>query len=401
MIKRLVIAIVLLGIVVGGIVGFNMFRANIIANVFANMQPPPVTVAVTEAEAVTWRPGVEAIGTAGAARGVDLATETGGIVQDILFKANQRVDQGELLLQIRDEVERADLAAANATLELSRTELARAKELQARGVSAVNTVETAEATATEARSQVARLTSILEQKALEAPFAGVVGIPAVEVGQYVEPGTIFATLQDLDTMRVDFSIPEQQVRQIEIGMPVTVAAEAGGATFAGAITGIEPKIDPNSRLVTIRADVANTEGKLNPGQFMRVRVELPEETGVIALPQTALSSNLYGDSVYVVREAAAEGAAPVAATDGGEAEGGAAEGAAAEATAPAGETAPQLVVEQVFVKVGRRAFGMVEVLEGVAAGDRVVVAGQNRLSGGARVTIDNSVLPDVALTTSE
>ena len=388
MIKRFIIAVLLLGIVVGGIVGFNLFRANIIANVFANMQPPPVTVAVTEAETVTWRPGVEAIGTAGAARGVDLATETGGIVEAIEFAANDRVEAGQLLLQIRDDVERADLAAANATLELSRTELERAKELQSRGVSAVNTVETAEATATEARSQVARLTSIMDQKALEAPFAGVVGIPAVEVGQYVEPGTIFATLQDLDTMRVDFSIPEQQVRTIGIGMPVTIAAEAGGATFSGAITGIEPKIDPNSRLVTIRAAVANTDGKLNPGQFVRVRVELPEETGVIALPQTALSSNLYGDSVYVVREAApaapAEGAPPDAAAGAAEA-----------------DTGPQLTVEQVFVTVGRRAFGMVEIIEGVEVGDQVVIAGQNRLSGGSRVIIDNSVTPDVAANASE
>lgn len=391
MIKRMIIAVLLLGVVVGGIVGFNRFRDGIIADIFANMQPPPVTVAVAEAEAITWKPGIEAIGTAAAARGVDLSIETGGIVQDILFTANQRVEQGELLLQLRDEVERADLAAANATLELSGTELARAKELQSRGVSAVNTVETAEASATEARAQVTRLTAILDQKALRAPFAGVMGIPAVEVGQYLPTGTFFATLQDLDTMRVDFSIPEQQVRPISIGMPVTVTAEAGGAVLSGEITGIEPKIDPNSRLVTIRASVENSEGELNPGQFMRVRVELPEETGVIAVPQTALSSNLYGDFVYIVRNAAE--AAPAEAAPAASAPTAAAE--AADGEAPAAAPAPSETVEQVFVKVGRRAFGMVEVVEGVAAGDRVVVAGQNRLSSGAAVTIDNSVTPGV------
>lgn len=389
MIKRLIIAVLLLGVVVGGIVGFNRFRDGIITDIFANMQPPPVTVAVTEAEAITWRPGIEAIGTAAAARGVDLAIETGGIVQEIFFSANQRVEQNELLLQLRDEVERADLAAANATLELSGTELARAKQLQARGVSAANTVETAEATATEARAQVARLTAIMDQKAIEAPFAGVVGIPAVEVGQYVPAGTFFATLQDLDTMRVDFSIPEQQVRPIKIGTPVTVAAEVGGVTLTGEVAGIEPKIDPNSRLVTLRASVTNAEGKLNPGQFMRVRVELPEETGVIALPQTALTSNLYGDSVYIVRDAApadAASAAPAPAAD-------TAAAAPADAAPPAAGPPPS-TVEQVFVKVGRRNLGMVEVLEGVSAGDRVVVAGQNRLSGGSAVIVDNSVTPE-------
>ncbi len=361
MIKRLFIAIIALAVVVGGIVGFNLFRSNLIAGIFAEMQPPPVTVAVTEAQPITWRPGIDAIGTASAARGVDLAVEAGGVIEEILFSANDRVEAGELLMQIRDEVERADLAAANASLELSQTELARALELQERGVSAANTVETAEAGATNARAQVVRLTAILDQKALEAPFAGVLGIPRVEIGQYVEPGTVYATLQDLDTMRVDFSIPEQQVRLIEIGMPVTASAEAGGAGYRGNIAGIEPKIDPNSRLVTVRADVDNTQGGLNPGQFLRVRVELPEETGVMALPQTVLSSNLYGDSVYVLRDP--EGAA---------------------------ETDPR-VVEQVFVTVGRRSLGLVEIIEGVEPGDRVVTAGQNRLSGGSRAVVDNSV----------
>lgn len=360
MIKRLLIAIVLLGLVVGGIVGFNLFRDKMIGEFFAGMQPPPVGVAVIEAEPITWRPGIEAIGTASAARGVDLAIEVGGIVEEVLFSANDRVEAGQRLVQIRDLVERADLAAAEASLDLSETELERALQLQQRGVSAGATVDAARTAATNARSQVNRLTAILEQKALEAPFDGVIGIPRIEVGEYVEAGRVFASLQDLDTMRVDFSIPEQQVRQIAIGLPVTVFSEIGQDDFAGEITGIEPKIDPNSRLVTVRAAVENPDGALNPGQFLRVRVELPEESDVMALPQTVLSSNLYGDSVFVVRD---------------------------------GDQPDTLKVEQVFVKLGRRSRGYVEIVEGVAPGDRVVTAGQNRLSGGAGVTIDELPAP--------
>ena len=274
------------------------------------------------------------------------------VVEEVLFTANDRVEAGQRLLQIRDQIERADLAAAQASLQLSQTELERVLALQKRGISSGASVEVAEAGATNSRSQVVRLTAILEQKALEAPFAGVVGIPKVEVGQYVEPGTVFATLQDLDTMRVDFSVPEQQVRNVKVGLPVTVTSEVGGGTLTGKIIGIEPRIDPNSRLVTVRANVDNADVALNPGQFLRVRVELPEETGVMALPQTVLSSNLYGDSVFIVRDGEGEGA---------------------------------LTVEQVFVKVGRRSQDYVEILEGVAPGDRVVAAGQNRLSGGAPV----------------
>lgn len=202
----------------------------------------------------------------------------------------------------------------------------------------------------------------MEQKALTAPFAGVIGIPQVEVGAYVQPGTVYATLQDKDKLRVDFSIPEQQIRLIKVGMPVSASTEVDGSTATGTLVAIEPRIDANSRLVLVRAEIDVADGTITPGQFLRVRIELPAEDGVIALPQTVLSSTLYGDSVFVVR------------TEG------------------EGDQAKQRV-EQVFVKAGRRSQGLVEIADGLAAGDQVVTAGQNRLSGGAAVTIDNSVNP--------
>jgi membrane fusion protein, multidrug efflux system len=364
MIKRLVLAVVLLGLIVGGIVGFNLFRSRMIAEFFAGQQPPPVAISVVEAEPITWTPGIEAIGTARAAQGVDLAVEAAGVIEEVVFQANDRVDRGQHLLQIDDTIEQADLEAARAALELAETDLERFQTLRERGVTPVANVDAARAEETNARSQVAKLTAILEQKALEAPFSGVIGIPRVDVGQYVVPGDVYATLQDLDTMRVDFSVPEQQIRLLEIGLPVTASSEVGELEVSGHIIGIDPKIDPNTRLVTVRAEVENPSDALNPGQFLQVRVELAPEDGVIALPQTAVSSNLYGDSVFIVRsEPAAEG------------------------------EDEELTVEQVFVQVGRRSQALVEVVEGVDPGDRVVTAGQNRLSGGARVTIDNDVNP--------
>ncbi len=359
---RLILAVVLLVAIVGGIVGFNLFRDKMIAGYFASMQPPPVTVSTTEVAPVTWHPGLSAIGSARAKQGVELAVETGGIVQDILFDANDHVEQGQHLVQLDDSIEAADLAAAQASLELSQTQLDRATELRNRGVTAINELDQAQATERSAQAQVVKLTAVRDQKSLEAPFAGIVGIPQVDVGQYVVPGTVYATLQDLDNMRVDFSMPEQQIRLIRIGMPLTVSSEVGDTRLRGQIVAIEPRIDPNSRLVTVRAEVDNPNGELNPGQFLQVRVELPEETNVIALPQTAVSSNLFGDAVYVVRS----------------------EGEGDDQTQK---------VEQVFVKTGRRSGGLVEIVDGVTAGEEVVTAGQNRLSGGARVTVDNAVNP--------
>jgi membrane fusion protein, multidrug efflux system len=365
MIWRLIVAVVLLVVVVGGIVGFNVFRDQAIQGYFASMQPPPVTVSVIEAKAAPWQPELEAIGTANAAQGVDLGIEAAGIVREILFKANDRVEQGQRLFQIDDRVERADLEAARARLSLAQETLKRVETLRERGVVPVSDLDVARADAANASAVVVRLQAVLEQKALEAPFSGMIGIPKVEVGGYVETGTVYATLQDIDTMRVDFSIPEQQIRLIEIGMPVIVSSEVGGTELDGQIVAIEPKIDPNSRLVGVRAVVEEANGQINPGQFLRVRVQQPVEPSVIALPQTTVTSNLYGDSVYVVRK-------------DGEA-----------------EDAP-LKVEQVFVDAGRRARGLVEIARGLEPGDQVVTAGQNRLSGGATVVIDNTVNPATA-----
>ena len=166
---------------------------------------------------------------------------------------------------------------------------------------AINDLDVAQAAPTPRAARWTKLTAVMNQKSLEAPFGGTIGIPQVDVGQFVDPGTVYATLQDLDSMRVDFSVPEQDIRLIEIGMPVTVSTEVGNTELTGHISAIEPKIDPNSRLVTVRAEVDDPGHRINPGQFLRVRVELPEEPNVVALPQTVLSSTLYGDSVFVVR----------------------------------------------------------------------------------------------------
>lgn len=410
MIKRFIIAFILLVLVCGGIVGFNLFRDNAMQQFFATMKPPAATVSTTIVKPTEWTPGVEAIGTVSAVRGVDLTVETAGIVKDILFHANQKVEANASLLQLDDAAERADLDATKAQAALDQTALTRALELQKRDVGSESTLDTARAAALASASRVNRLQAVLKQKLLTAPFGGTVGIPRIDLGQYLSPGTSVATLQDLETMRADFSVPEQQLPLLKIGQTVRLGIGDGELPFAGTIRGIDPKIDPTSRLVTVRAEVANPEGKLTPGQFVQVRVELPEENNVLTVPQTALTSSLYGDFVFVVRPAkpaAADGAAPAAAANAEEkpttdsakpaTEAPAAKPEEQSAAAPAEPTAeeqkPQLVLAQVFVKPGRRNAGLVEILDGIAPGDEVVTAGQNRLSNGMSVAVDNTIDP--------
>jgi membrane fusion protein (multidrug efflux system) len=384
-IKRFIIAFILLVLGVGGIVGWNLFRDKMIQQYFATMKQPPATVSTVIAKPMAWTPGIEAIGTVSAVRGVNLTVETAGIVKDIAFQANEKVEAGAVLLQLDDAVERADLEAQKAQAALDQTALQRAEELQKRGVGSEVTLDTARATATASASQVAKLQAVLDQKQLTAPFRGTVGIPRIDLGQYVTPGTAVVTLQDLDTMRVDFTVPEQQLPLLKIGQAVRLGVGGDDMPFAGSIRGIDPRIDPASRLVSVRAEVANTEDRLSPGQFVQVRVELPEEDGILALPQTALTSSLYGDYVFVVRPAAPDAAKPAdtpATTE-----------PAPPATGAAEPEKPALVLSQVFVRPGRRNGGLVEILQGVKAGDEIVTAGQNRLFNGMSVAVDNTVDP--------
>ena len=386
MIKRMVIAIVLLGVICGGLVGFNVFRQQAIEDFFATMQQPALTVSATEVDVIEWQPVIEAFGTVGAAQGVDLAVQTAGVVKEILFKANDRVEEGQLLVQIEDAVEQADLISARAAVERDRQALERVKTLSERGVSSSANLETAESDLAASTSQLERLEAVLEQKSIEAPFAGVMGIPRLDVGQYVSAGATVATLQNLDRMRVDFTVREQDLARIEVGQPVRSGAAANELTFEGHITGIEPKVDPASRLVSVRAEIENADGALRPGQFARVEVVLPEEDGILAVPQTAVISSLYGDFVYVVsrqkpedEDGQVEEPLVTSSVTGG-----------AQAQEAAGDE-PPLVARQVFVQTGRRAGGIVEIVDGLEAGQQVVTAGQNKLSNGARVVIDNTV----------
>jgi len=368
MIKRLLIALLLLSLAVVGVVGFNMFRDQAIEDFFANRPKPSLPVDTVVAEAGPWTPALEAIGTVYSRRGIDLAVEAGGVVREIGFAANDRVEQGQMLVRIADEIEQADLAAAQASLQLAEQTLARAASLGNRGVAAASRIEEAEAAANSARAQVSRIEAVLDQKVLEAPFAGEIGIPSIEVGQFVTVGSTVATLQDTDMLRVDFSLPEQELAQIAIGQSVTLDAGTG-ETVSGKITGIEPRIDPATRLVEVRAELQNEDRVLSPGQFVRVRVTLPDRENVVAVPQTAVVTSLYGDYVYTVVPA---------------------EGDKAED--------PKLMVKQVFIKTGSRQKDLVEIVDGVSADDRIVIAGQNRLSNGTPVTLvgedDTDVPPE-------
>lgn len=370
MVKRFIIAIILLALIGGGLIGFNLFRDRMITQIFANLPVQPLAVETVETEPVTWQPTLNAIGTVNAIQGVDLTVEAAGILRDIQFAPNSQVEEGQVLIRLDDVVQRADLEAARTQLELERTNLERQQELQSRGVATSATLDTTQAAFRAAEAQVARAEAVIEQRQVIAPFAGTVGLARVDLGEYVQPGTIITTLQNLDTMRVDFSLPEQSLPELFIGQTLHLTGDDPSRSYIGQISGIDPRVDPASRLVAVRGTVDQTDASLTPGQFVRLRLDLPQEDDLIALPQTAVISSLYGDFVYVVR--------------------------------PREDDADTLEVRQTFVTPGRRSDGLIEIRDGLNIGDRIVTTGQNRLSNGAPVTLaeqDNAAAaaqPEVA-----
>ncbi len=371
-------------VVCGALLAFNLvLRPKMIASFFAGQQRPAVVVSSVEVKPTTWTPEIDAIGTLWAFQGVDVASEASGVVKTIAFQANQHVDAGVLLVQLDDAVESADLMSAEAAVERDKAQLKRTQSLRASGVNSQATLQDAESALAASQSALAKVKAVLEQKSIEAPFAGVIGIPRVDVGQYIQPGTVIATLQQLDTMKVDFTVPEQQVNQLTMGQPASFALTGADFAYQGNIIGIDPQIDPQTRLVSARAEVKNPNGELRPGQFVRVRVQLPPIDNVIALPQTAVVTSLYGDYVYVVEP---DGAAPAG-------NGEAASGNSAQQEKPAADQAEKLVAKQVFIKIGRRQGDLIQIASGLTSGQTVVTSGQNKLSNNAPVTINNKVNP--------
>jgi membrane fusion protein, multidrug efflux system len=361
--RRIVVSLVfILAIALcAGLVWFNFFRDKMIKDFFATMKQPAQVVTAAKVEAKTWTPSISAIGTAKAANGVELAVQVGGVVKSINFQPNQRIQQGALLVQIDDAVDQADLANVQAQLKLSEANFGRSKTLASRGFAAESTFDQTEAQLATSRAQEARVRAVIDQKALKAPFSGVIGISRIDIGQYVQPGTPVASFQDLQSMKVDFTVPEQLAGEIRLAQEVRLGVSEANLPFTGRVVGKDPRVDPKTRLVSVQALIEdNKDGAILPGQFLHVEVVLPPQPNVITVPQTAVITSLYGDYVYTIEPEDRDGQQVQA-------------------------------VKQVFVKAGRRRGGALEVLSGIAPGQQVVASGQNKLQAGAAVKVDNTI----------
>ena len=365
MIKRMVIMLVAVAIVFGGIFGFQLFKAAMIKKFITALGNPPQTVSVTRAGHSEWQTRIEAVGSLRAVKGADLSLELSGVVESISFNSGDDVAEGAQLLKLRtaDDVARLESLQAIAALNEITSERDQ-KQFKMQAVSQA-TLDTDAANLKNARAQVVQQQAMIDKKILRAPFAGHLGIRAVDLGQYLSPGTVIVTLQALDPIYVDFFVPQQAIDRLRLEQAVTVHVDAfKSEVFIGKISAINPKVDTGSRNVQVRATLQNADRKLLPGMYATVEITTGSPGNYVTLPQTAITYNPYGDTVYVVDN------------KGTDAEG-----------------KPQLTARQTFITIGPTRGDQVAVLKGVEDGDTVVTAGQIKLHNGSVVLIDNSVTP--------
>ncbi len=365
---RMSLMLIMVGLLAAFLIGFHAVKAAMLQKITEKIQNEQPTVATMKAVLQPWQASLPAVGSLRAFNGADIAPEIGGVIDAVNFVSGQTVQAGSILVHLRLNDDSAKLAELQATAELDAITLQRdQRQLAAKGV-ARSVVDTDIANLKVARAQLAAQQAVINEKTIRAPFAGRLGVRQIDLGQYVAAGTTLVTLQALDPMLVDFYLPQQALDEIKPGGKVTVTVDAyPGKEFTGIIAAVNSKVDSSSRMLQVRATIANPNAALLPGMFANVSVDAGKPQMLVTIPQTAVAYHPYGSLVYVIEDkAGANGRA-------------------------------QKKAFQHFVTTGAARGDQVSILKGLQSDEQVVTAGQMKLHDGAAIKIDNSVsMPDAA-----
>ncbi len=327
-------------------------------------QPPPEAVTTVIARREEWPATWNSIGSVAAVHGVTVSADLPGIVDKIEFESGQSVGAGAVLVRLDTRQEHAQLAAAQAARDLADLNLKRARGLVAQGISAQADLDRIAAEQKQAEARAGEIRATIERKTIRAPFAGVLGIRQINLGQYLDGGAPVVPLQSVRPVYVNFSVPSEQVARVKVGSAIHAAAEGGAGVQAdGRVTAIDSVVNEATRNVQIQATFANADGKLRPGMFVKTNVGVGAGEPAITVPTSAILYAPYGDSVFVVEDV----------------------------TGPKGQR--YLGVRQQFVKLGASRGDQVAVLSGIKPGEQVVTSGAFKLRNGAAVKVNNKVQP--------
>lgn len=369
--KRMIIMLVLVAILIGGLVAFQLFKGAMLRKYMAASGQPPQTVSTITASRSEWVPEFEAVGSLRAVRGVDISPEIAGTVRQMSFHSGDKAKAGQALLEMVDDAEKAQLNMLEASAALARITMERDRAQYAAQAISKAQLDTDTADLQSKEAQLAQQKALLAKKTLVAPFDGRLGITTINPGQYLNAGDKVVTLQQIAPILVDFNVPQQQASQLKVGGKVTLQTDAWpGKTFSGVISAISPLVDASTRNLAVEARVDNPQESLLPGMFGKVHWNHGEPQSLITVPQSAISYNPYGATLFILK--------PAPKRNGNE-----------------GQGAPKAdwVAEQVFVSTGPTRGDQVAILSGLEMGATVVTSGQMKLKTGTPVIINNQLLP--------
>ncbi|MDH4232267.1 MAG: efflux RND transporter periplasmic adaptor subunit [Nitrospirota bacterium] len=362
--KKRIIILTLAGLVIliAVLAGVKYLQINAMIDHNKNFKPPPETVTAAVVKADSWDTALTAVGTLNAIQGVTVAAELAGKVVRIAFEPGTSVKKGDLLLFQDTSSEEALLPGTLAQVNLTRTNLARAEQLFAKGMISRADLDNAVANAEQAQAQADTIRAAIGKKTIRAPFSGRLGIRQANLGQILKEGDPIVTLQALNPIYVDFTLPQQQLPQVRHGLKVQVTGDAlPGMTIEGRITAISPKIDAETRSFKVEATLDNRAEKLLPGMYVNVAVGLPTPLQVLAIPATAVLYAPYGDSVFVIEKKK--------------------------------DNKERLTLRQQFVRLGEKRGDFVAVVSGLNEGETIVSTGVFKLRNGQEIAIDNTLAP--------
>ena len=364
--RRMIIMLCGVFLLLGLIFAFNQFKTFMIKHFISGMGLPPATVSTKVIAAEPWQPKLTSVGNIRAFRGVDLSTEIGGLVLTVPIKSGIDVKEGDLLIKLNDASDVAQLNSLRAMADLAKVINERDKQQLAIQAISKNVFDTSTADAKSKQAQVEAQIALVAKKNLKAPFSGRIGIVSINPGQFVNPGDKLLTLQTLDPIFVDFNLPQSNAEQIQVGQEIVVTTDAfKDASFTGKITAVSPKVDTNTRNIQVEAQIANPDKKVLPGMFANVNIKLGDEVKLLTLPQTAVTYNPYGSTVFIAK--------PTGKKDK--------------------QGNPALEAQQVFVTTGAARGDQVSILKGLDEGATVVTSGQLKIKNGTPLIINNKVQP--------
>lgn len=347
-------------VIVALLVGFNIFRAQMMKSFFASNVPPPVSVNFETVATASVAQALPTIGSISSIHQVTIAPEVSGKVTRIDFVPGQPVKKGDIIVQLNDATEQADLASARAQQKLAAVTLKRNEELLAKGHVSQAALDQAQSQYDAATAAIAHSQSMVAKKTLRAPFDGVLGIRQTEVGHYLEAGKAVVMLTDMQNLYVEFTLPEQARPQLSLGQNITMTVDAyPGQTFTAVLAVIDPQVNVATRTIKMQAVADNSAGLLMPGMFANLNVGLPDMTGKVSIPETALDYSLYGNSAYVIEESGKN--------EKGE---------------------PIFKAKRITVQTGPTVDGRIVIESGLKAGDRIVTTGLSKLFDGAQLALN-------------